>query len=536
MHPHRLRAPSSDGALLADPALSEAGQALDANASRLNRWDHDFQGRRAGRLRSMARAQVMALAKEYHDAAGLDWPEVPAQPPRLVVTGHQPELFHPGVWVKNFAVAGLARARQAVGLNLIVDNDIPKGPAIRVPHREGDILRASPVAFDVWAGEVPYEDQTVQDEALFASFADRARATLGGLVADPVLDDFWPRVLRRAGSTDRVGLRFAQARREVEAEWGAHNVEVPLGRVCESEAFLWFASHLLAHLPRFQATHNAALARYRAAYGIRSKNHPVPALARQGEWLEAPFWAWRAEAPRRRPLMARMLPRTIELRIAGEDRPFIQVPLASDRDACCAIDDLQSLPARGIRLRTRALTTTMFARYVLGDLFVHGIGGAKYDELGDEVARGFFQIEPPKFLTLSLTHWMGLEDDPATIDRFREVERSLRDLDWNPDRHLPEPRPFEARAAVEAKWRAIEGEIVTRRQRVDRLRAIHKANEALAPWTESARSALLAERERLSGGLKLNAVARSREYAFPLHGEGRLRPAMTRIFDRAAGP
>ena len=63
MHPHRLRAPSSDGALLADPALGEAGEALDANASRLNRWDHDFQGRRADRLRGMARVQVMALAK-----------------------------------------------------------------------------------------------------------------------------------------------------------------------------------------------------------------------------------------------------------------------------------------------------------------------------------------------------------------------------------------------------------------------------------------------------------------------------------------
>ena len=534
MHPHRLRAPSSDGALLADPPFANAGEALEANASRLNRWDHDFQGRRADRLRSMARAQVMALAKTYHDANGLDWPDPPGQPPRLVVTGHQPELFHPGVWVKNFAVAGLAEANRAVGLNLIVDNDIPKGPSIRVPHRDGGALRAIAVPFDVWSGEIPYEDQAIQDEPLFASFADRARSTLGPLVADPVLDDYWPRVLRRVGSTDRMGLRFALARREVEAEWGARNVEVPLGQVCESEAFLWFASHLLANLPRFQATHNAALARYRAAYGLRSKNHPVPALARQGDWLEAPFWVWRSDAPRRRPLMARLLARSMELRIAGEDRAFLEIPLAADRDACCAVEVLQGLPALGIRLRTRALTTTMFARYLLGDLFVHGIGGAKYDELGDEVARGFFGIEPPRFLTLSLTQWLGLDDDPATADRLRAVERSIRDLDWNPDRHLPEPVPAEARAAVEAKWLAIEGEIATRRQRIDRLKAIRRANEALVPWTESARSAWLADRERLASGLKLNTVARSREYAFPLHGEARLRAAMTRIFTEAA--
>ena len=535
MHPHRLRAPSSDGALLADPALDEAGAALDANAARLNRWDYDFQGRRADRLRAMARAQVLALAKTYHQAHDLDWPDIPAQPNRLVVTGHQPELFHPGVWVKNFAVAGLASGRQGVGLNLIVDNDIPKGPSIRVPHREGGTLRALAVPFDIWSGEVPYEDQTVQDEALFASFADRARSTLGALIADPVLDDFWPRVLRRGRSTDRVGLRFALARREVEAEWGARNAEVPLGQVCESEAFLWFASHLLAQLPRFQATHNAALARYRAAYGIRSKNHPVPALARQGDWLEAPFWAWRADAPRRRPLMARLKSRTIELRIAGEDDPFIEIPLYADRDACCAVEALQALPARGIRLRTRALTTTMFARYLLGDLFVHGIGGAKYDELGDEVARGFFGLEPPRFLTLSLTRWIGIEGDPATVGRLREVDRSLRDLDWNPDRCLTEPHPTGARAAFEAKWLAIEGEVATCRQRVNRLRAIRRANRDLAPWTASARTGLLAEREGLTAGLKVNAVARSREYAFPLHGEARLRRAMTGARDEATG-
>jgi hypothetical protein len=535
MQPHRLRAPSSDGALLADPALEQAGLALRANAERLNRWDHDFQGRRADRLRSMARAQVMAAAKRHHESFGLDWPEVPAQPGRLVVTGHQPELFHPGVWVKNFAVAGLAEAHGGVGLNLIVDNDIPKGPTIRVPHRNGQGLRASAVAFDVWAGEVPYEDQAIQDETLFATFGDRALRTMGDLVPDPILGEFWPRVLRRVGETDRVGLRFALARHELEADWGIRNVEVPIGAVCETEAFHWFSSHLLAHLPRFQATHNAALARYRAAYGIRSKNHPVPALGRQGDWLEAPFWAWRAESPRRRPLMARLLPRTVELRIAGEDAPFLELPVSADRDACCAVELLRDLPGRGVRIRTRALTTTMFARYLLGDLFVHGIGGAKYDELGDEVARGFFGIEPPTFLTLSMTRWIGIEPDPASPEDLRAVERSLRDLEFNPDRHLPEPRPHEARAAVEAKWLAIEGEIVTRRQRLDRLRAIRKANEALIPWTADARSSLIEERDRLRAGLRFNAVARSREFAFPLHGEGRLREAMGRVHDRAAG-
>ena len=144
MRPNRLRAPSGDGALLASPPLYQSAAILFGNAARLSGWDHDFQGRRADRLRAMARGQVVAEARRFHEKYGLDWPDVAGRPDLLVVTGHQPELFHPGVWVKNFAVAGLAEGSGAVGLNLIVDNDIPKGPTIRVPHRDRTKLRSTP--------------------------------------------------------------------------------------------------------------------------------------------------------------------------------------------------------------------------------------------------------------------------------------------------------------------------------------------------------------------------------------------------------
>ena len=140
----------------------------------------------------------------------------------------------------------------------------------------------SPVEFDEWQGEIPYEDWNVRDESLFASFPDRVHEVLDGAVADPLLDDFWPRVIRRRGEVDAVGLRFSLARREIEAAWGVANLELPLGRLCQTDSFLWFASHLIAQLPRYQEVHNACLAEYRAAHHIRSRHHPVAALTRAG--------------------------------------------------------------------------------------------------------------------------------------------------------------------------------------------------------------------------------------------------------------
>ena len=226
---------------------------------------------------------------------------------------------------------------------------------------------------------------------------------------------------------------------------GYSNLEVPLSEVCQTDGFLWFASHILAQLQRYRQVYNDALREYRTAHGIRSKHHPVAALVRQGDWLEAPFWVWRAARPRRRALLVRQRHRQMDLRIDGEDEVFIELPLSPDGDACCAVERLRDLPGRSIRLRTRALTTTMFSRFLLGDLFIHGIGGAKYDELGDEIARRYLGIEPPGFLALSMTTWLGLPRDGTTPEELLALERRVRDLQFNPDRHLSEPFSEEIR-------------------------------------------------------------------------------------------
>jgi hypothetical protein len=288
MTPRLLRAPANDGGLLVDPPFGSLPAVLAGNRSQLEAWNHDFQGRTASHLRAQVRREVLDLAAGFLKRHGLDVPPIPRDGPDesigpLVVTGHQPELFHPGVWIKNFAAAGIAAVHRGVALNLIVDNDLPKSASIRVPKIEGGLVRATQLDFDRWGGDVPYEDLRVQDEDLFATFAERARGLLRNAVAAPVLDDFWPRALSRRRETASPGLRFAFARREIEAKWGISNFELPLSAMCQTEGFLWFVCHLLARLPEYVQIHNDALAEYRLAHGIRSKNHPVSALAVQGD-------------------------------------------------------------------------------------------------------------------------------------------------------------------------------------------------------------------------------------------------------------
>src|SRR5262249_52760991 len=151
--------------------------------------------------------------------------------------------------------------------------------------------------------------------------------------------------------------------------------------LCQADPFAWFAGHLLAHLEEFHADYNDIVRDYRRRHGIRSPHHPVPDLAKEGSWLEMPFWAWRSGERRRRRLLARRIASGWQLR-AGDD-PWPALPWQPARPETL-VAAWRTLEPRGFKVRFRALTTTLYARLLLGDLFIHGIGGAKYDELTDE--------------------------------------------------------------------------------------------------------------------------------------------------------
>jgi len=171
----------------------------------------------------------------------------------------------------------------------------------------------------------------------------------------------------------------------------------------------------------------------------------------------------------------------------------------------------------------------MFARFFLGDLFIHGIGGAKYDELGDEIARRFLGFEPPGFLALSLTLRLGLPADPVTPADLAAANRALRDLRFNPDRHLREPYPDELRILINAKREAVARPVTSRRERVARAMAIRRCNEGMQAWVEAMRTELIARRLAIRAGLRSNRIARNREYASVLHPERRLRDVLQGI-------
>ncbi|HVT82775.1 MAG TPA: hypothetical protein VHM90_19210, partial [Phycisphaerae bacterium] len=155
---------------------------------------------------------------------------------------------------------------------------------------------------------------------------------------------------------------MSQARASFEQSFNIQVHHVPATWICRGAAWERFVTAWIHNAPAWTEVYNRHLAAYRERQGIKSPQHPMPDLHRDPARgiFELPFWITRPSQPRERLLLDASQP---------------QPPIA--------------------QLRPRALSFTMFVRLFLADLFIHGIGGALYDQITDAILQELFQTVPP---------------------------------------------------------------------------------------------------------------------------------------------
>jgi hypothetical protein len=524
---HRpLRAPREDGGAFVAPPFDDVGDLLQGNLRQREVWDYDFQGRSLSDLAQESRRELVEEARrwtfQYREVdSGRLGPSTP-----IFLAGHQPELFHPGVWFKSFALGALAHRHEALAVNLLIDGDTVKTASLHVPGGSVTEPHVAAVPLDQAGPIVPYEERRIVDRQTFADFGRHAAGQIAPLVSDPLVCTYWPMAVRRMDETDNLGACLAQSRHQLEGRWGLTTLEIPQSRVCAMPSHGWFVAHLLAQLPGLWRIYNEVVGEYRRANRIRSEAHPVPNLAVDGDWLEAPFWIWTADDPQRRRLFARHGRNTVVL----SDRQALEIdlPLSPDANAARAVERLAEISQKGVKIRPRALLTTLWARLALADVFIHGIGGAKYDQVTDALIWRFFRLKPPGFLVVSATLRLPIARKRTTRRQVRSIDRRLRELTFRPECHIKGVDRDRAACGetvaelIAAKTRWIRTP-QTRENARTRYQEIRRINEALQPWVAPMRERLLKERQRAGRAMKAEAVLGSREYGFCLFPEKTLR-------------
>ncbi len=530
---NELAAPLSSGERLIRPSVSVAGEIAAANRQIIDTADYDVHGRRLSSLASLARKELLTAALEYTRG----YRDV-AQPPAedgatFFLAGHQPEMFHPGVWLKNFVLDRLARRHRGVAINLVIDSDTIKSSSLRVPGGTVETPTAEAVLFDRPSAEIPFQARSIQDQPLFESFGQRVAERLSPLVPDPLIADYWPLAVACSRQTGNLGECLSRSRHQWEGRWGSQTLEIPQSKVCSLPSFAWLAAHLLANLPRFWEVYNSALACYRRRHHVRSAAHPVPELAEDDGWLEAPFWIWSNDDPRRRRVFARQ--QVEELIVADRERIEIRLPLSADGEADRAVQRLAELRGSGIHFGSRALLTTLAARLLFGNLFVHGIGGAKYDRLTDAIIEKFFGIEPPAYMVVSGTLHLPIERAVAKAGDTRDIERELREMTFHPEHFLDRLNgSVETAAALVAQKRSVIERPFAPPEARARCRAIRSINERLQPYLAERRATVERRAAEIANQGRAEAILSSREYGFCLYPEKTLQAFLLAFPDDSA--
>jgi hypothetical protein len=506
------RVPRQDRAAYVRPAPEDLPALVEANRRLLGGYGFTFGGLPVAEFRARARREVLALACAYTARWGFAVPQIDAARP-LILTGHQPPPFHAGVWIKNFLASRLARAVGGVSLNLTVDNDEVHAQAFTFPVREGDAARLAQVEFAPHGGGLPFEEQPVGRLRAEAVHDVLAQAPA------PCREPFrlcWTRLVAAVSRAGTLGEAFAVARRAAEEDLGATNLELPVSAMADGEAFRLFVAATIARHEDLVAAYNGALAEYRHAYRERSAAQPVPDLARDGRRAELPYWVWREGEARRRlwlhPCQGRLL-------LEADREPVGVLGDAGLTDVAAAAERLAEFRRGGWKIRPRALTLTLFVRVCLGDVFIHGLGGALYDKVTDAMIERFFGVQPPGLVLASCTVHLPLEGFAATGDDLRRACRTVRDWRFNPGRMMDEAvrETPEAAALIAEKHRLLADRAPERDGRRRAFHRVHEINARLADLQPQGPRAAAEDLARTEREVRAGAVLRNREVPFCFH-------------------
>jgi hypothetical protein len=403
-------------------------------------------------VRENCRKEVIQRALKFSSKFDPNIEEKICSTPQYIIqTGHQPAFFHPGIWIKNVFLNQLIKSpllNKPLGLNIFLDNDICKDLNLSLPALSSNgNLKMEEISFlsPTLAPNLPFEGYPYPSLELITKFNRNITRRLKPLESEnkEILNNFKIFALclenssrfcsqnyKRANLGEFLGL----ARRLYEQEIEPAYLEIPFSKICDGNEFLSFFLEIIKNIRFFSEIYNKKLDEYRNLFKIRTRAIPSPNLLIKENLIEVPFWIWR-EGDQRRKIFI--------LREEGEDflyNDFYGKIFLIEKDSLKSLSSLKaSLKERGLKIRPKALLLTLYNRLFISDLFIHGLGGAKYDLVTDEIIREFFKVEPPHFLVISCTLYLNFKSFPKSSDfKISALKKKIRDLEFNPQRYIDE--------------------------------------------------------------------------------------------------
>jgi len=278
-----------------------------------------------------------------------------------------------------------------------------------------------------------------------------------------------------------------------------------------------FLAEILLNAQSFADCYNQALADYRQKENVRSPNHPLPDLRQSQEQIETPLWIYQPAGIRR--------PLWIETQA---DQLIIFA--GSEKVGRLSAEKLLENPQEALEqlapwvVRPRALTLTLWARLLICDFLVHGIGGAKYDRITDRIIERYFDCQPPIYGCVTATLRLPLKQFPVGREDFLLARHKQRDIRYNPDRYVINPPAdmLEKRHNLITQSNNLRKNRGSKGERQQIFKEIREINRRI--WETDPQTVKRVKKEyaQIATELASNHVANQREFFYALQPRHRL--------------
>ena len=397
----------------------------------------------------------------------------PATQP-IVMTGHQPVIFHSGLTFKYETTERFAAENNAIGVAVIIDTD--QGDAGQFSHPQKFAERLESAASENAdngnsTGDSSVGGNAVGDGSVGGGSVGDGSVGGSGASAYPVLGIdtlaeshklFGHGRLRNAESLQQLGQstqrqlvdtsQLEAARSAASAfeyfrqlaatkatameantimRWhhgiGGRMLELPLSAIASFPESLMLTADILKQPLRFARAYNSALMDFREENGIRNAANPFPDLKIETDSCELPFWVINHNRSTRHVLEVQLDGSVTRLVANGKTVDTFSGNISGETLEPMLLQNLQLVP--------RGALITAFLRLLFSDLFVHGTGGGRYDRFTDEFIRSWWSAEPPPFTVASASRFLFTKER-SVLQRLEKIKTELRELQYNPQRHF----------------------------------------------------------------------------------------------------
>ena len=390
--------------------------------------------RRSARTRLVDRAQqfTLRLAGIADDAgmapmdSGILTGDPASQP--IVMTGHQPVVFHSGLTFKYEITEQVAADASAICVGVVIDTDLGDAGQFSYPESNPD-SDAPKLAIETLAkSNNLYLNGRLRSAAEIGETGNKVENHLQRLGRNFASERFSAAI---QDFTELASTKVSAMEANLIVRWqrgiGGRMLEIPLSAVASFPESLMLTADILKQPARFAAAYNSALEVFRGEHNIRNAANPFPNLKIDKDSCELPFWLISHNRGRRYVLEAQVDGNVTRLIANGKTVDTFTGNITAE--------SLEPMLVQNIQIVPRGAMITAFLRLLFADLFVHGTGGGRYDQFTDEFMRTWWNVEPSPFTVASASRYL-FPELRAELERLEGISSSLRELQFNPQRHF----------------------------------------------------------------------------------------------------